>query len=162
MSAGSRCRGRRDRDQAHGRPGDRLAQATRQLRRVIAPLGQRQVRRAARSQIGYLDHPASGRPENDAHAGDSRVVACLSANPQPRLLGDWASCGASSRFSALQSQITSVSKTVVRLIGVPRVRISPPPFSPGVRSLFETRSGSTLADPHPAVVGQGLAAALRS
>jgi len=54
------------------------------------------------------------------------------------------------------------SKTVVRLIGVPRVRISPPPFSPGVRSLFETRSGSTLADPHPAVVGQGLAAALRS
>ena len=31
----------------------------------------------------------------------------------------------------------AVSKTVVRLIGVPGVRISPPPFSPGVWSLFE-------------------------
>jgi hypothetical protein len=31
----------------------------------------------------------------------------------------------------------AVSKTVVRLIGVPGVRISPPPFFAGRRSLFE-------------------------
>jgi hypothetical protein len=37
-----------------------------------------------------------------------------------------------------------------------------PPFSPGVRPSFEIRSGSTLADPHPAFVGEGLASGLRS
>lgn len=41
-----------------------------------------------------------------------------------------ASCGASSRFSALASQMLTVSKTVSGDIPPTRVRIPPPPFSP--------------------------------
>lgn len=111
-------------------------------------------------RTGFRTPVADGQRRSGERCG-AGAIGGHAATPAPTLnlvsSSTGASCSASSRFSASQSQITSVSKTARRAIPVSGVRIPPfhPPSAHRARSSIVTGQSGSRGGPLAAGVCRG-------